>query len=81
MYAPTPPSRFKRSTERKVGEKALRSWAFKNAEEEDRALESYEALSYGFSSASAAELTIDEDVERERRREAAAEYDLTGRVY
>lgn len=50
-----PPPKFRRSSERvdHDAELALREWAFKDAAEEDRALEDYEALSFGVSGASA----------------------------
>jgi len=45
-------------------ERALREWAFKDAAEEDRALEEYESLSWGVSGSSASVIcshpTIDE---------------------
>ena len=46
------PSGFKRSSERKVGELQLRQWAFSDAWEEDRRLESFEEIGVSAGAAS-----------------------------
>ena len=51
MTIAPPRQRFKRSTERQMGEMELRQWAFADAREEDRALEEFESI--GFSAAAA----------------------------
>jgi hypothetical protein len=62
--APSKPSKFKRSSERKVGELSLRQWAFADAREEDRRLEAFESI--GMSAASAAGLVTPVQLEERR---------------
>lgn len=67
----------------RAAEKALRAWAFKDAEEEDRAVEDYERLSYGCSGASASVLVTPLELEARRyscRSEDLSTYDVDGVV-
>lgn len=62
MYAkPT----FRRSSERNIGERELRAWAFADAAEDDRRRDEFESLACGFTSASRRSLTDESRIDLE----------------